>query len=621
MADDDGNVALELETPYTKQDEERDLATLSIPEIMKLQGDLSGLTADLSGMTLCSSSSSPPLPSSLKSLLSSLDEEMRKLPSADTVAYHQAVSNCPDQVSPRRRMMFIECEENNVPLAARRLALHWRLRLDLFGPSRAFLPMTLSGAMQDEIEHIVKRPINQLLPETDASGRAIIYTVATRRNFAEYSVKQENRTLWYLLQLASENDQVRKSGFVGVTDGRNVERKHFSKKLAADREELLCQAQPIPFRSLHLLYPSLLAHYFILPIVKNLIRRNTRFRMISHYGSQSEVLRELEEDYRLPSSCLPTDIGGVVHVNVMKWVQERFALETSRANQRMHVQDAPSIPPLFNAAAAARSDDTNGATMKATAKKKKKGKRGGNRGKADPRMDRAVGAREANPDMTPYDALLFGGFVFTKVEGSNEMVDADNISLKQRRNQLARRMRHNAARRKEAEAEEEAAATDEADEQGKVHEPPQPSDVVVTKTMATTRAHHYYQEAASTTCTSTTAANASNANGMIDGTCSIPAAATGTCTDVINTVAAFACTVTSEGMQHAQYVQQQQQVSHVPVKRRHSADSFDDEINALPGIGDVVLAENDDDDLASCDSLFGNDNDDDGDDDTCRGGV
>ena len=574
---------------------------------MKLQGDLSGLTADLSGMTLGTSSSSPPLPSSSISLLSSLDEEMRKLPSADTVAYYQAVSECPDQVSPRRRMMFVECEENNVPLAARRLALHWRLRFDLFGPRRAFLPMTLSGAMQDEIEHIVKRPINQLLPSTDASGRAIICTVATRRNFAEYSVKQENRIIWYLLEVASENDQVRKSGFVGVTDGRNVERKHFSKKLAADREELLCRAQPIPFRSLHLLHPSLLAHYFILPIVKNLLRRNARFRMISHYGSQSEVLRELEEDYRLPRTCLPTDIGGAVQVDVMKWVQERFSLETSRADQNMYVQ-----PTLSNAAVAFRGDDTNGATMKAPAKKKKKDKRGGNRGKADPRMDRAVEAREGHPDMTPYDALLFGGFIFTKAEGSNEMVDANNINLKQRRNQLARRIRHNAARRKEA-----AATTTRHAEQGKVHDPPQPSDVP--KAMATTRALNQEAACTGTTNTSIAAVDAPNANGMmIDGafsTC-IPAAATHT--DVINTAAAFTGTTSTleQGVQHAHHVQQQQyqqqqqqaHVSHVHGgKRRHSADSFDDEINALPGIGDMILAEGDADDLASCDSSFGDD--------------
>ena len=103
---------------------------------------------------------------------------------------------------------------------------------------------------------------------------------------------------------------------------------------------------------------------------------------------------------------------------------------------------------------------------------------------------------------------------------------------------------------------------------------------------------------------------------MIDGACSIPAAATHT--DVINTAAAFTGTGTStleQGMQHAQHVQQQyhQQQAHVNVshvhggKRRHSTDSFDDEINALPGIGDMILAEDDADDLVSCDSLFGDD--------------
>ena len=104
---------------------------------------------------------------------------------------------------------------------------------------------------------------------------------------------------------------------------------------------------------------------------------------------------------------------------------------------------------------------------------------------------------------------------------------------------------------------------------------------------------------------------------MIDGACStcIPAAATHT--DAINTAAAFTGTTSTleQGMQHAHHVQQQYQqqqqqahVSHVHGgKRRHSADSFDDEINALPGIGDMILAEGDADDLASCDSSFGDD--------------
>ena len=56
--------------------------------------------------------------------------------------------------------------------------------------------------------------------------------------------------------------------------------------------------------------------------------------------------------------------------------------------------------------------------------------------------------------------------------------------------------------------------------------------------------------------------------------------------------------------------QQPQRLLHVAAgKRRHSADSFDDEINVLPGIGDDILAD-DDEDLASCDSSFGDEDDD-----------
>ena len=251
----------------------------------------------------------------------------------------------------------------------------------------------------------------------------------------------------------------------------------------------------------------------------------------------------------------------------MRWVQERLSLEASRANQRIHDQDSSAIPTLSNAAAAAaaavRRDDSNGAMIKAPAKKKKKkGKQGGNRGKADPRMDRAVEAKEANPDMKPYDALVFGGFVFTQVEGTKqEMVDADNINLKQRRNQLARRLRHNAARRKEAEATAVEA------EEGKTPEPPESCG----ETLATAKTY------------------------VSEG----------------NTGAAC-----MQNIQQQQPQQPQQPLHvHAPAgKRRHSADSFDDEINALPGIGDDILAD-DDDDLASCDSLFGEedeDNEDDG---------
>lgn len=70
--------------------------------------------------------------------------------------------------------------------------------------------------------------------------------------------------------------------------------------------------------------------------------------------------------------------------------------------------------------------------------KKKVGRR------ADPRMNRAVRIKLRNPEITPFDALLQGGYDYpTPVKGSSahEIFDSDNVSLHQRKNQLCRRVR------------------------------------------------------------------------------------------------------------------------------------------------------------------------------------
>lgn len=60
--------------------------------------------------------------------------------------------------------------------------------------------------------------------------------------------------------------------------------------------------------------------------------------------------------------------------------------------------------------------------------------------KGDPRMHAAMKARLINNKLSLYDALKKGGFRFySKPDGS--VVDADNVSLSQRKNQLSRRIR------------------------------------------------------------------------------------------------------------------------------------------------------------------------------------
>ena len=58
-------------------------------------------------------------------------------------------------------------------------------------------------------------------------------------------------------------------------------------------------------------------------------------------------------------------------------------------------------------------------------------------------MRKALEAKEANPDMSLYDALIAGGYKFTKADPHNEhsWVDADGVGLRQRKNNLCRRVR------------------------------------------------------------------------------------------------------------------------------------------------------------------------------------
>lgn len=64
--------------------------------------------------------------------------------------------------------------------------------------------------------------------------------------------------------------------------------------------------------------------------------------------------------------------------------------------------------------------------------------------KADPRMNRAVRIKLRRPELTPYDALIQGGYDYPRPErgsSAQEIYDAENINLHQRKNQLCRRVR------------------------------------------------------------------------------------------------------------------------------------------------------------------------------------
>ena len=83
-------------------------------------------------------------------------------------------------------------------------------------------------------------------------------------------------------------------------------------------------------------------------------------------------------------------------------------------------------------------------------------KRKGPRNIVDPRMAKAVRAKQDDPELSLRDALTSGGFAFSQ-KGSgttdNDMFDEDDVSIRQRKNNLSRRLRGERGKNKERASE------------------------------------------------------------------------------------------------------------------------------------------------------------------------
>ena len=370
---------------FTVEEERRELATLSIDEIISVEKDLRGVQANFGGMSLSSSgltprttlqqqpevvgesSSLPPQPTKKKrgrvaqapsssSFSSSssknkkkgdqppppddaveatdadillLDTELNKIDPSLKGAYLQACLQCPAEVNSRdRKAAFLEREDLDASRAALRLVAYWQLRLSTFGSDRAFLPMTVDGAIRDDVADMIRHCVIHVLPYTDTSGRAILFYQPSKRNLGQFPLEREGRALFYLFDSLTHDPTIRRAGFVGVADYRNVSRSQISTKQQRHMKALF-EVMPIRIRSCHICHPSAVMSYAY-PVLKYILGRNVRLRTRLHSGSERDVLRELASCC-LPRECLPCELGGEVSLDFAQWVANRSIVETSMA--------------------------------------------------------------------------------------------------------------------------------------------------------------------------------------------------------------------------------------------------------------------------------------------------
>lgn len=347
-------VPLELQPKLTMEDEKRERASLSVEDIHRIQCDLMGvgrIVQGFSGLGLGSddnghttdnniTASQRPISQQEQKLLTALQFELDKIPSERKVAYALAKLKCPDELSDIKRLGFLEHEEGNALLAAERIIRYWDFRLELFGEDRCYLPMTLTGAMHDEMLGIAGGIGYQLLPNTDAYGRGIIHSCSKNRNLSKFSMKQEFKALFYYLHCMMENDDTRRKGFIQMVDGRHMSRESYSGDWPR-YISMLEAALPIVPRAVHICYPSNTLYYIIMPVLSRFIPKHIRLRQNMHHGWTEEVLKSLSK-FGLSPDRIHSDLGGDVRIDINQFLFDRMKIEATNLGLEFPSLDPPS---------------------------------------------------------------------------------------------------------------------------------------------------------------------------------------------------------------------------------------------------------------------------------------
>jgi hypothetical protein len=148
-----------------------------------------------------------------------LQEALNEIPEAAKQAYLEALERAPLLVERESDpISFLRCEHYDGRAAAHRLVAYWEVRKKFFGPDRAFLPMTQTGAMAEDMEYSEKALIS-ILPDDD-HGRPVVCWDRTRTSAAVAPRASVLRCCFYLLQVLSEQERAQKGGCVVMANYR-----------------------------------------------------------------------------------------------------------------------------------------------------------------------------------------------------------------------------------------------------------------------------------------------------------------------------------------------------------------------------------------------------------------
>ena len=284
----------------------------------------------------------PSNPTTPPRILEPLQEALYAIPAADKRSYDVAVQRCPRLIeweSPPER--YLRFDNYDAKAAALRLVDYWQARLELYGPERAYMPLTLSGtgALNEEDLAVLKTGIYMVLPD-DSFGRPVIFQDKARLTTPEVMDQDRvMRCLFYVLSIVSERENIVETGMtmLNVTCDK-IRKSALDVPMLQKAASLFAIRKVIPLRmvsSHHVLLSNRQALSCVLPQYRRVFDGLGERKPKSMSYHQNKPLDELHVDLRkhgfhlegLPK--VPLD-GLFTFGCFRKWMEDRARLEKKR---------------------------------------------------------------------------------------------------------------------------------------------------------------------------------------------------------------------------------------------------------------------------------------------------
>lgn len=192
----------------------------------------------------------------------------------------------------------------------------------MFGPEKAFLPLTVDGALKDDEVALTKGFVNYT-GAVDPTGRSIMFGDPSKLDPKAYEAKSMCRTLWYVVHTVLENEETQKKGLVFMLWPHHVKLSQLDKKLLKLNSVSMRSCIPVRISAIHLCHPPKI-FAIVFPIIKVFMGDIVKKRFRVHSGTQEAVLKDLEET-SLTTDMIAVQLGGKVEVDMVKWIAERRA--------------------------------------------------------------------------------------------------------------------------------------------------------------------------------------------------------------------------------------------------------------------------------------------------------